>query len=63
MKRFILIFASVMLTQLSCVREAAAFPGERVLDKTAHFAQKVGQKIDRHVVQPGRRVVARHLPG
>jgi hypothetical protein len=50
MKR--LIFAAAMCVMFLCVQNASAFPGERVLHRTAHFAHKVAYKIDNHVVHP-----------
>jgi hypothetical protein len=63
MKRSIAVLACVVFAQFLFTREAVAFPGERIFNKTVHFAYKAGQKIDRHVIQPGRRAVVRHLPG
>jgi hypothetical protein len=63
MKRSILILACALFAQLVFAQEAAAFPGERLPYRAAHFAQKVAYKIDKHVIQPTRHVVVRHLPG
>ena len=50
MKR--LIFALAVCVTLLCVQSASAFPGERMPYRAAHFAGKVANKIDRHVVHP-----------
>ena len=59
----LVVIACAIFAQFLFVKEAAAFPGERLPYRAAHFAQKVAYKIDKHVIQPSRRVVVRHLPG
>lgn len=60
MKQSIGIFACVVLAPLFVAQEASAFPGERVLDKTAHVAHRVAYGFNHHVIQPARRVIVRH---
>ena len=60
MKRSITIIACVALTPFFFAQEASAFPGERILYRTAHVAHRVAYGFNRHVVQPARRVVVRH---
>ena len=60
MKRSIAIIACVVLTPFFFAQEASAFPGERILYRTAHVAHRVAYGFNRHVVQPARRVVVRH---
>ncbi len=60
MKRLIAIFASAVVAMFFCTQNAAAFPGERMPSRAAHFAGKVAYKINYHVVQPTRRVIVRH---
>jgi len=60
MERLIAILACAGLAPFLLAQEAGAFPGERVLDKTAHVAHRVAYGFNRHVVQPARRVVIRH---
>jgi hypothetical protein len=52
MKRVIAILAAAMCATFLCAQNASAFPGERMPHKAAHFAGKVVNKIDRHVVHP-----------
>ena len=52
MKRSILLLASVAIVQFLFAQDAAAFPGERMPSRAAHFAGKVADKIDTHVVHP-----------
>jgi len=59
MKRLISVATAV--ATLLCVQNATAFPGERMPYRAAHFAGKVAQKIDNHVVHPVTHGVARHL--
>ncbi len=61
MKRFILVVVCA-IAQFYFAQGASAFPGERMPYRAAHFAQKVGQKIDRHVVHPVRQGIARRMP-
>jgi hypothetical protein len=63
MKYYITILTVAVLGTFLCAQEAAAFPGERVLDKTAHVAHRVAYGFNRHVIQPARRVIVRHTPG
>jgi len=59
MKR--LILTAAVLAAFLCVQSASAFPGERMPYRAAHFAGKVANKIDRHVVHPVTHGVARRL--
>jgi hypothetical protein len=49
MKRFIAFLAVVALATFLSAQPAAAFPGERMPSRAAHFAGKVAYKIDNHV--------------
>jgi len=60
MKRSIAVLACAVLAPFLLAQEAGAFPGERVLDKTAQVAHRVAYGFNRHVVQPAKRVVERH---
>jgi hypothetical protein len=62
MKRSIAILASAALAMFLCAQNAAAFPGERMPSRAAHFAHKVAYKINYHVVHPVRHEIARRLP-
>jgi len=59
MKR--LILTAAVLAAFLCVQSASGFPGERMPYRAAHFAGKVANKIDRHVVHPVTHGVARRL--
>jgi hypothetical protein len=61
MKRAIVIFASAVLAMFLSAQNTAAFPGERMPYRAAHFAGKVADKIDKHVVHPVTHGVARRL--
>jgi hypothetical protein len=61
MKRSIVILAAAIGGALLCAQNAAAFPGERMPNRAAHFAGKVADKIDQHVVHPVTRGAARRL--
>jgi len=61
MKRYVAIFAAAVLGLFIGVQNATAFPGERILNRTAHFAHKVAYKVDNHVVRPVTHGVARRL--
>ena len=61
MKRFTAILASAVLATFLCAQNASAFPGERMPYRAAHFAGKVANKIDNHVVQPVTHGVKRRL--
>ncbi len=52
MKRAIAIFAAAVCATFLCAQNACAFPGERMPYKAAHFAGRVVNKIDRHVIHP-----------
>jgi hypothetical protein len=62
MKRYVLILAVGMVSALLGAQNAVAFPGERMPYRAAHFAGKVAQKVDSHVIHPVTHGVARHLP-
>jgi hypothetical protein len=61
MKRSIAFLAVAALAMLLSARPAAAFPGERMPSRAAHFAGKVAYKVDKHVVHPVTHGVARRL--
>jgi hypothetical protein len=61
MKRLMVIFACAVVAPFLCIQDAAAFPGERMPSRAAHFAGKVAYKIDNHVVHPVTHGVARRL--
>ena len=61
MKRFIAFLAVVTLATFVSAKPAAAFPGERMPSRAAHFAGKVADKIDNHVIHPVTHGVARRL--
>ena len=61
MKRPIAILAAAVLATFICAQNATAFPGERMPSRTAHFAGKVADKIDNHVVHPVTHGVGRRL--
>ena len=41
---------------------SSAGPVTFVVHRTAHFVHKAGQKIDQHIIEPGKRVIANHTP-
>jgi hypothetical protein len=59
MKR--LILTAAVLAAFLCAQNASAFPGERMPYRAAHFAGKVANKIDNHVVHPVTHGVKRRL--
>jgi hypothetical protein len=61
MKRSIAFLAVAALAMLLSTSPAAAFPGERMPSRAAHFAGKVAYKIDNHVIHPVTHGVARRL--
>jgi hypothetical protein len=61
MKRTIAIFASTVLATFLYAQNAAAFPGERMPYRAAHFAGNVAYKIDNHVIHPVTHGVARRF--
>jgi hypothetical protein len=61
MKRYIEFLAVAALATLLSATPVAAFPGERVPSRAAHFAGKVAYKIDNHVIHPVTHGVARRL--
>jgi hypothetical protein len=61
MKRYVAIFAAAVLALFVCAQNAAGFPGERILNRTGHFAHRVAYKVDNHVVHPVTHGIARHL--
>jgi hypothetical protein len=56
-----MILASAVLATFLNAQDAAAFPGERMPSRAAHFAGKVAYKIDNHVIHPVTHGVARRL--
>jgi hypothetical protein len=62
MKRQLTILAvAVTATIFLCAQNASAFPGERMPYRAAHFAGKVANKIDNHVVHPVTHGIKRRL--
>ena len=61
MKRCILVLACATFATFLCVQGAAAFPGERMPYRAAHFAGRVAYNIDQHVIHPVTHGIARHL--
>ena len=61
MKRSILVLTCAAVVQLFLAQTVAAFPGERLPYRAAHFAGKVAYKIDKHVVHPVTHGIARRL--
>ena len=59
MKR--LIFATAVCAMFLCAQNAGAFPGQRLPYSAAHFAGKVADKVDKHVVHPVTHGIARRL--
>ena len=62
MKRYIAIFTAIVGATFLCASNAAAFPGERIPSRAAHFAGKVVHKVDRHVIHPVHRGIVNHTP-
>ena len=57
------LIAFCVATMLFVLPESAsAGPVRFVANRTAHFIHKAGQKIDQHVIRPGRRVIVNHTP-
>jgi hypothetical protein len=61
MKSYFAILAVGAVAMFVCAPNAAAFPGERMPYRAAHFAGKVVHKVDSHVVHPVTHGIARHL--
>ena len=61
MKRSIAFLAVVTLATFLSAKPAAAFPGERMPYRAAHFAQKVAYTVDNHVVYPVTHGIARRF--
>jgi hypothetical protein len=61
MKRYTAILAGGVVAIFVFTQNAAAFPGEGILNRTAHFAHKVAYKVDNHVVHPVTHGIAHHL--
>jgi hypothetical protein len=61
MKRYFAMFAAAVAALLVCAQNAAGFPGERIFDRTAHFAHRVAYKVDNHVIHPVTHGIGRHL--
>jgi len=60
-RKCIAILAAAVVAIFLCTQNAAAFPGERIFNRTAHFAHKVAYKVDNHVVHPVTHGIKRHL--
>jgi hypothetical protein len=61
MKRPIAVFAAAVCAMFFCAQNASAFPGERMPYRAAHFAGKVANKIDNHVIHPVTHGIKRRL--
>jgi hypothetical protein len=61
MKRLTVIFAVAVCAMFLCAQSASAFPGERMPYRAAHFAGKIANKIDNHVVHPVTHGIKRRL--
>ena len=61
MKGLMAILVCAVLAPFLCAQDAAAFPGERMPNRAAHFAGKVAYKIDNHVVHPVTHGIKRRL--
>ncbi len=61
MKRYLAILVTSAVVTLFCVPNVAAFPGERMPYRAAHFAGRVVQKVDNHVIHPVTHGIARRL--
>ena len=61
MKRYLTIPAAAVLAVFLCAQSAAGFPGERILNRTAHFAHRVAYKVDNRVIHPVTHGIARRL--
>ena len=61
MKRYFMLFAAAVCAMFLCTQTAFAFPGERMPWRAAHFAGKVANRIDNHVIHPVTHGVARRL--
>jgi alanyl-tRNA synthetase len=42
------------------VRSEDTNPVSYVIDKTVHYVDKAGRKIDEHIIRPGRRVIVHY---
>lgn len=54
-------FCAVMALVLQ-PQTSSAGPVSFVVHRTAHFVHKAGQKIDQHLIRPGRRAIVNHTP-
>ena len=61
MKRSIITLAAATLATIICSQNVAAFPGERMPYRAAHFASKVAYKVDKHVIHPVTHGIDRRL--
>ena len=61
MKQYHAIILAVLVALFLGAQPGAAFPGHRIFERTAHFAHKVGSKVDRHLVHPVTHGIARRL--
>ena len=60
-RRYTAILAAAVVAIFLCTQNAGAFPGERIFNRTAHFAHTVAYKVDNHVVHPVTHGIKRHL--
>jgi hypothetical protein len=62
MKRYIAAVMFVALSGFVFAQPSSAGPVTFVVGKTTHIVHKAVYRIDRHVVRPSRRAIARHTP-
>ena len=62
MRPYVLVLAAIVAGNFLWSSNAAAFPGERMPYRAAHFAGRVVHNVDRHVIQPTRRAIVNHAP-
>ena len=61
MKRYLTFFAAAVCAMFLCTQNTSAFPGERMPNRAAHFAQRVAYNVDNHVIHPVTHGIARRL--
>ena len=61
MKRYFAILAVGAVAILASGSNANAFPGERMPYRAVHFAGRVVQTVDKHVIHPVTHGIARRL--
>jgi hypothetical protein len=61
MKRYLAVLIASAAVTFFCVPNVSAFPGERMPYRAAHFAGRVVNRIDNHVIHPVTHGIARRL--